>query len=202
MDVRADSLAAVDSDMKYLMQEYHDGLLLYEISNQKVWKRAVEDEEGLRTWFRTHKKDYAWREPRYKGMAYHVKTKSDVKAVRQCVKSLPFEQWEDALRQTFNPDSVIRIRVEKGIFKLGDNPVVDQMVFKVRSHSQQVYPDYPIDAVFGKKLKKYPDDYTDVREKVVEDYQDMLESEWVASLRRHYPVQIDYEVLKTINQHP
>jgi peptidyl-prolyl cis-trans isomerase SurA len=202
MDVRADSLAAVDSDMKYLMQEYHDGLLLYEISNQKVWKRAAEDEEGLRTWFRTHKKDYAWREPRYKGMAYHVKTKSDVKAVKRCVKDLPFEQWEEALRQTFNPDSVIRIRVEKGIFKPGDNPVVDKMVFKVRSHSQEVYSDYPIDAVYGKKLKKYPDDYTDVREKVVEDYQDMLESEWVASLRRHYPVQIDYEVLKTINQHP
>ena len=76
------------------------------------------------------------------------------------------------------------------------------MVFKLRSHSQEAFPDYPIDAVYGKKLKKYPDDYTDVREKVVEDYQDMLESEWVASLRRHYPVQIDYEVLKTINQHP
>lgn len=201
MDRCADSLAAVDAEMKYLMKEYHDGLLLYEISNQKVWQRAADDEEGLRHWFRKHKKDYAWAEPRYKGIAYHVKTKADVKAVRACVRSLPFEQWEDALRSTFNPDSVIRIRVEKGLFKAGDNPVVDRLVFKTPSQAQDAYPDYPIEAVYGKKLK-CPDDYADVRERVIEDYQAMLDDEWVASLRRHYPVKIDYQVLKTINRHP
>ena len=117
------------------------------------------------------------------------------------MKGLDFSKWADKLRKTFNNDSIIRIRVEKGIFKKGDNAFIDKMVFKL-DKSVTAVKDYPIDAVYGKKLKKYPDDYTDVREKVVEDYQDMLESEWVASLRRHYPVQIDYEVLKTINQHP
>jgi peptidyl-prolyl cis-trans isomerase SurA len=50
-------------------------------------------------------------------------------------------------------------------------------------------------------LKKYPEDYTDVRAQVIADYQDMLEKEWIASLRRRYPVQINHEVLKTVNQH-
>ena len=206
MQNRADSLAAVDSDMKYLFKEYHDGLLLYEISNREVWEKATADEAALQRWFETHRKDYAWEQPRYKGIAYHVKDKKDVKAVKNCVKNLPFDQWAEALRTTFNPDTIIRIRVEKGLFKAGDNATVDRLVFKTKGTGSASEPswagDYPIDAVYGKKLKKYPEDYTDVKNKVVEDYQEMLEKEWVASLRQRYPVEINEAVLKTINQHP
>ena len=202
MQARADSLAAVDSEMKYLIQEYHDGLLLYEISNREVWERAEKDETGLRAWFDAHKKDYAWQEPHYKGIAYHVKTKADVKAVKRSIKKVPFEQWAEVLRTTFNADSVIRIRVEKGIFKAGDNGTIDRLVFKLKQTTFDVEnADYPIEAVYGKKQKKYPDDYTDVRGQVVADYQQMLELEWVKSLRQRYPVQINQEILKTVNRH-
>ena len=205
MAKKADSLSATDSEMKYLIQEYHDGLLLYEISNREVWGKAAKDEAGLAAYFKDHKKDYAWSEPRYKGIAYHVKDKKDVKAVKKCVKKLPFDQWAEALRKTFNPDSVIRIRVEKGIFKVGDNRTVDSLVFKVASSAKPVdaavKKDYPIDAVYGKKLKKGPQDYTDVRGQVVSDYQDMLEKAWIYDLRRRYPVTVNKEVLKTVNNH-
>ena len=202
MQTRADSLAAVDPEMKYLIQEYHDGLLLYEISNREVWERAEKDETGLRAWFDAHKKDYAWQEPHYKGIAYHVKTKADVKAVKRSIKKVPFEQWAEVLRTTFNADSVIRIRVEKGIFKAGDNGTIDRLVFKLKQTTFDAEnADYPIEAVYGKKQKKYPDDYTDVRGQVVADYQQMLELEWVKSLRQRYPVQINQEILKTVNRH-
>lgn len=199
LEKRSDSLAAADPEMKYLFQEYHDGLLLYEISSREVWEKATENEATLKAWFDAHRKNYTWSQPRYKGIAYHVKDKKDVKAVKNCVRRLPFDQWAEALRTTFNPDSVIRIRVEKGLFKPGDNATVDRMVFKV---SAEVKPlqDYPIDAVYGKKLKK-PSDYTDVRAQVVEDYQNDLERRWVASLRKRYPVVIHEEVLKTVNKH-
>ena len=199
MQQQADSIAAVNPEMRYLFKEYHDGLLLYEISTREVWDKASSDEAALKAWFDTHKKNYAWKEPRYKGIAYHVKTKQDVKAVKNCVKKLPFDQWNEALRTTFNPDSIIRIRVEKGIFKPGDNATIDKMVFK-QTVSAKVNPDYPIDAVFGKKVKR-PDDYTDVRPQVVEDLQDYLEQEWVADLRRRYQVEVNKEVLKTVNKH-
>ena len=199
LEKRSDSLAAADPEMKYLFQEYHDGLLLYEISTREVWDKATADEAALSAWFDTHRKDYVWKEPRYRGIAYHVKDKKDVKAVKNCVKNLPFEQWAEALRTTFNPDSVIRIRVEKGLFKPGDNPTIDRMVFK-RAVVEKPVKGYPIDAVYGKKLKK-PTSYADVRTQVVEDYQDSLESRWVASLRKRYPVIIYDEVLKTVNKH-
>ena len=200
---RSDSLAAVNSDMKYLFQEYHDGLLLYEISNREVWEKASSDEGALKAWFDSHKKDYVWDQPRYKGIAYHVKDKKDIKAVKNCVKNLPFDQWAEALRNTFNPDSVIRIRVEKGVFKAGDNATIDRLVFKIKdAPTSGLSNDYPYEAVYGKKQKKYPDDYTDVRSRVVEDYQTYLEQRWVASLRQRYPVVIHEEVLKTVNKHP
>lgn len=198
MDQKAEELSAQDMEMKYLIQEYHDGLLLYEISNQLVWDKASKDEAGLAQYFKKNKKNYAWDTPRYKGMAYHVKEQGDVKAVADCVKKLPFDQWAEALRSTFNGDSVIRIRVEKGIFKQGDNAVIDSIVFK-KDTTVTHLNDYPIDAAYGKLLKKGPEDYTDVRGLVVADYQEQLEKEWVASLRRKYSWEVKEDVLKTVN---
>ena len=206
MDRRADSLAAADPEMKYLMKEYHDGLLLYEISKQVVWDKGSSDEAGLQAYFKDHQKDYAWSEPRYKGIAYHVKDKADVKAVKKCVKKLPFDQWADKLRSTFNPDSVVRIRVEIGVFKPGDNALVDTEVFKTApkkgadDKQAAVLKDYPISAVYGKKLKR-PEHYNDVRGQVVADYQDMLEKAWVYDLRQKYTFTVNKDVLKTVNKH-
>lgn len=200
LEQRADSLMAVDPDMKNLIREYHDGLLLYEISNRTVWSKAAQDTAGLESFFKKNRKKYAWSQPRYKGMAYHVKDPADVKAVRDCVKKLPFGEWAEALRTTFNNDSVLRIRVEKGVFKEGDNALIDREVFK---KNVKVAPtkDFPIDAVYGKILKKGPEEYTDVRGLVTADYQDSLEKEWVAELRKKYKVEVNNDVLKTVNNH-
>ena len=200
MDRRADEMSANDNDLKNLIREYHDGLLLYEISNQTVWEKAAKDELGLANYFLKNRKKYTWDQPRYKGMVYHVKQKDDVKAVKKSVKGLPFSQWADKLRQTFNNDSVIRIRVEKGIFKKGDNAFIDKMVFK-KDTTVTALKDYPIDAVFGKLLKKGPEEYQDVRALVVSDYQEELEKAWVEELRKRYPVQVNKEVLQTVNKH-
>ena len=200
MEQVATDMSAKDSEMKYLIQEYHDGLLLYEISNQLVWDKAAKDEAGLAQYFKKNKKKYAWDKPRYKGMAFHVKEQADVKAVKDCVKKLPFDQWAEKLRTTFNADSVIRIRVEKGIFKEGDNALVDSLVYK-KDTTVNHLKDYPIDDVYGKLLKKGPEDYTDVRGLVVADYQELLEQQWVAELRRKYTFKVNDEVLQTVNKH-
>lgn len=200
MKQKADSLQAIDPELKNLIREYHDGLLLYEISNRLVWDKAAKDEEGLAKFFKKNKKKYAWEEPRFKGMAYHVKVQEDVDAVKDCVKKLKFDDWAGALRKAFNSDSIIRIRVEKGLFKKGDNALIDREIFK-KDTTVTAVKDYPIDATYGKLLKKGPEDYTDVRGLVTADYQDQLEKEWVAELRKKYVYVVDEEVLKTVNKH-
>lgn len=197
---KASELAATDPSLKYLIREYYDGLLLFEISNRTVWEKAANDDAGLEAYFKKNKKRYYWSEPRYKGMVYHVKRKADVKAVRDCVDGVPFSKWADVLRSTFNNDSILRIRVEKGIFKEGDNAFIDKMVFK-KDTVVTPLKDFPVDAVYGKLLKKKPDSYEDVRGLVTADYQEMLERQWVAELRMKYPVEVYQEVLKTVNKH-
>ena len=198
LDRRAAEMEAADPDLKNLIREYHDGLLLYEISNRTVWEKAAADEKGLERWFKKNRKKYRWDEPRYKGIAYFVKDASDIDAVKDAIKKVDFKNWADTLRRTFN-DSIIRVRVVKGIFKKGDNALVDKMVFKADT---TVTPpsDYPIPAVYGKRLKS-PKSYEDVRELVVADYQEQLEKQWVAELRRKYAVTVNKDVLATVNRH-
>lgn len=200
LEQKADELARQDNNLRYLIQEYHDGLLLYEISNQMVWDKASKDECGLASYFAKNKNKYKWEQPRFKGIAYHVKNEADIKAVQKSIKGKPFGEWAEILRNTFNKDSVIRIRVEKGIFKRGDNALVDKMVFH-KDTVVQSNKDYPYDATFGKILKKMPEDYTDVKSLVVADYQDALEKEWVATLRKKHAVVIDEKILATVNKH-
>lgn len=56
MQQRADSLAKVDEAMKYLIQEYHDGLLLFEVSNREVWEKAAADSVGQMKWYKKYRK--------------------------------------------------------------------------------------------------------------------------------------------------
>jgi peptidyl-prolyl cis-trans isomerase SurA len=193
------AMEANDPDLKNLIREYHDGLLLYDISNRTVWDKASKDEAGLASYFKKNKKKYRWDAPRFKGIAYHVKQADDVKAVKDAVKNVDFTKWADVLRQTFNNDSVIRIRVEKGIFKKGDNALVDKEIFKKDTVVTTV-KNYPINAVYGTLLKA-PKDYQDVRAQVVADYQDQLEKDWVSALRKKYQVNVNKDVLATVNKH-
>lgn len=199
LDERRMELERQDPNLKNLIREYYDGLLVFEISNKTVWEKAAQDEVGLEAFFKKNKKRYTWEEPRFKGIAYHVKDKKDVKAVKDAVKGLPFSQWTEKLRTTFNNDSILRIRVEKGIFKKSDNAWVDARIFKKGTVPQPV-KDFPISAVYGKKLKA-PQEMEDVRALVVTDYQETLEKEWVEQLRKKYVVKVDDAVLKTVNNH-
>ena len=197
LEAKAGELSAGDIDLKYLIKEYHDGLMLYEVNNARVWDKAAKDEAGLEDYFKANKKKYKWDTPRYKGMAYKAKDKADIKAVRKAVKGLPFRQWKERLA-AFNNDSIRRIRVDMGLFKQGDNAIVDREVFKKDTAAAD--KGYPYEAVYGKKLKA-PKEMEDVRQLVIADYQEQLEKEWVEELRREFPVEIYDEAIKTVNNH-
>ncbi|WP_232726537.1 peptidylprolyl isomerase [Prevotella intermedia] len=199
VEKRLAEMEAKDANLKHLIREYHDGLLLIEMSTRTIWDKAAADEEGLQSFFKKNKKNYAWKEPRFKGIAYHVQNQGDVKAVKNCVAKVPFKEWGKTLRTTFNNDSTIRVRVEKGLFKAGDNALIDRDIFKKKAEVKPV-KDYPIDAVYGKKLKA-PEELDDVRSQVVSDYQEVLEKEWVKDLRKKYAVTVNREVLATVNKH-
>lgn len=81
VDYKTSELCRTNTDFRYLLQEYRDGMLLFEISNREVWNKAMEDEKGLKKYFRKNKKKYTWDTPRYKG---YVICGDDVQIVNAC----------------------------------------------------------------------------------------------------------------------
>lgn len=200
LDEKTEEFCAKDNELKYLVQEYHDGLLLFEECNTRIWEPAAKDTLALASYFKQHKKQYAWDEPHFSGMVYYCKDAADVKAVKKLVKKLPQDKWMSNIRETFNKDSIM-VRVERRVFKKGDNANIDNMALKIKSAELKPIKDFPHIGVFGKVLKKGPAEWTDVSNQVVSDYQRLKEDEFVAELRKRYTVEIDKKVLETVNNH-
>ena len=200
LDEKTEEFCAKDNELKYLVQEYHDGLLLYEECNSKIWEPAAKDTLALTNYFKKNKKQYAWDEPHFSGMAYYCKNAADVDAVKKLVKKLPQDKWMSTIRETFNKDSIM-VRVERRVFKKGDNANIDKLAFKVKDAELKPVKNYPYVGVFGKVLKKGPAEWTDVSNQVISDYQRLKEDEFVADLRKRYTFEIDEAVLETVNNH-
>ena len=185
-------------DFRFLMQEYHDGILLFEVSNKEVWEKASKDTEGLDKYFKEHKADYTWEKPHYKGHVIFCKDKATFKIAKSIVKKSDIDSIDKYLRTRLN-DSIQYVKIEKGLYVQGENKVIDNQIFKTKD----VYtpaPEYPYVFVVGKMLKNTPEDYTDVRGLVTADYQEFLEKEWIQSLRTKYPYTVNQEVLKTVKK--
>ena len=198
IDELNEKMLSKDSDMKNLAQEYYDGTLMYEISKSEVWDKAAKDEDGLAAYFEANKKKYAWDEPRFKGIVVHVKSEDLLAKAKKLIKKVDEADWATTIVKEMNNDSVKVVRIERGIYKKGDNANVDYLVFK--TGEPKPMKDYPYATTFGKVLKK-PKSHNDVRGVVTTDYQNELEKQWVENLRKKYAVEIDKAVLSTVNNH-
>lgn len=181
-------------------RELRDDLLFEFICNKMVWEKVEKDEKMQQRFFAENRKRYRWTQPRFKGMAFYAKNAADAKAVKRCVKGMPFEQWASLLEKTFNKGGEKHILVETDVFKVGDNSLVDKQKFK-KGNSLKPVKGYPVASTYGKLLKKGPAAYTDVKALVVADCQELMEKEWVKTLRGKYDVVVNKQVLATINKH-
>ena len=184
-------------ELKNLMQEYHDGILLFEISLKEVWDKATQDTAGITEFFNRNKKNYKWDAPRYKGCIVYAKDKKVAKAAQQIIKTANPDSVAAYINNRLNTDSVKNVRFERGIWKKGDNKAVDRLAFKDKKNGYTPSEELPVEILIGKKLKA-PQEYTDERGRVTSDYQDYLEQQWVQQLRKKYPVVVNKEVLDKI----
>ena len=186
-------------DLRNLVREYHDGILLFDVSLREVWDKANQDTEGLAAYFKANKKNYTWEAPRYKGSIIYAKNEVAAKAAKQIVKSAHPDSVLSYLNQRVNVDSVMYVRVERGIWEAGKNSAVDKYGFKSKAAEYTPSEEFPIVVPVGKVIKS-PQEYTDERAKVTTDYQDYLEKAWIKTLREKYPVVINEEVWAEIKQ--
>ena len=182
------------ADLRNLVREYHDGILLFDVSLREVWDKANKDTEGLAAFFKANKKNYTWDEPRFKGYMIYAKDEVSAKAAKQIVKTANPDSVMSYIDQRINVDSVTYVRIEKGLWTKGKNAAVDKYGFKNKETDYTPAEEFPIVVPVGKVIKA-PQEYTDVRGQVTTDYQDHLEKLWVATLREKYPVVVNEDVL-------
>lgn len=184
-------------DLKYLVKEYHDGLLLFEVVSKAVWDKVAEDEAGTEAYFEAHESDYKWESPRFKGFLIQAKDKKQLSKVKKVLKKHQNGDWQQVIKETFNSEKP-QVRVLYGIYKEGDNTYVDNLAFKCDHAVESKL--YPYSSLYGKKVKK-PQSYEDVKERVKSDFQQAEEKKWVESLRKKYRVEVNKEVLRSVNSH-
>ena len=184
-------------DLRNLVREYHDGILLFEVSLREVWDKAAKDTVGLTNYFAANKKNYPWDAPRYKGWVLQCKDQATLKAAKAIIKNAEPDSVASYLNQRLNIDSTTYIKFQHGLWEKGQNAAVDKYGFKVKGAEFEVDSLLPHVVCVGKVLKA-PEEYTDERGKVTTDYQDYLEKLWIEALRKKYEVVVNEEVMNAL----
>lgn len=198
-DRRVDNQSATafsENESDYRLKEMEESLLMVHLDDY-LEKTLNMTEADWEAYFDSHREEYGWGTPHYRGAVIHCQNKKVAKKIKKHLKKYPEALWKEAWKQL--PDEISgESLMEMGLFPIGSNPYVDQLAFKCGKY--EPLKDYPYTWVMGKILKKGPTDYRDVREKMERDCKEARkEAEIEASIQK-YRVEIDEEVLKTVNR--
>ena len=186
-------------DLKNLVQEYHDGILLFEVSLREVWDKAAKDTAGLEAYFQANKKKYTWEKPHWKGYLLQCKDAQSAKAAQAIIKNAHPDSIKSYIAHRVNQDSLTCVKMQYGLWEQGKNAAVDKFGLKIKGAEFTPNEQLPVVVCVGKKLKA-PAAWDDEKGKVTTDYQDYLEAEWIKKLREKYPVVINEEVWERIRK--
>lgn len=186
LDYEESKLAEKYPDFRMIMREYHDGILLFELTDQKVWSKAMQDTTGLREFFNANQQNYTWQN-RMDVVIYTFNSESAArngrKAIRRAVRrNVDHEQ----LMSEFNATSQLEVSAEKGVFELEEKPLLAQL--PARSgvsgvmQSNQAYIVVHVREFLPARNKRL----NEIRGLVIADYQNYLEQRWVEELREKY----------------
>ena len=182
-------------EFKALMQEYRDGILLFELTDEKVWSKAVKDTLGAKAFYETNKSNYMWDE-RVEASVY---TCLDDKIAKRVNAFLKKKKSEKDILAEINKDSQLNLQVETRTFNKGENEFVDKNWNPGTTKDLVSEKDKKsIIVVTSKLLKPEIKSYVDSKGLVTADYQNFLEKEWVESLKKKYTVSIDKSVLSSV----
>ena len=192
MQYYIDNLINDNAEYRNLINEYRDGMLLFEISNKKVWEGASKDTTGLKNYFEANRAKYNWTKPHFKGIILSAKNDSIAKAVKALIPTL----GKDTLTTTLHKKFASNIKMERMLFAQGENDVVDAVVFGGKEQTGN--EKYPIAFVLEGGVIAQPEGVPDVKGLVTSDYQDALEKAWLKELKKKYPATINKNVLKLV----
>ncbi|WP_317898179.1 peptidylprolyl isomerase [Aurantibacillus circumpalustris] len=177
-----------------LYREYRDGILLFDLTDQKVWSRAVKDTAGLRAFYEGNKNNYLWDE-RADVTTYKCLNEKVAKDVR---KSLKAGKSEKQITDALNKSSQLNVSVENITYLKGENKNVDAN-WKSGVLENDIKEENNINVIVVNKLSpKTPKTLGECRGSVTADYQNYLDKEWLSYLKSKYIVKLNQEALDTV----
>ena len=193
-----EQLPKKNPEFRHLLKEYRDGIMLFTLMEDKVWKKAVEDTAGLRTYYETHQDDF-YAEESVDMREYRCSSDSIANAVAELLGS---GKDDDSIDSLLNQKSSLNVRIltlnyEKGKSEIS-NEVFDQEVGYISGPSEE--EGY---VLVRKIVEKFPagiKSFDKAKSEAITKYQDFLEKQWLEELEEKYPVTIHEEVFGQLFQ--
>ncbi len=187
-------------ELGYLMQEYHDGILLFNLTDDVVWSKAVADTAGLEEFYEKNKSEkYKWQKRAdvsiYTLEDTSLTEKARELALKRAVKEISKEELIAGLCPV---DTVICVEIEDNLFEPNDNSLVDKMNWEANTFEVFEMDDKSVLIVINNLLEPEIKPLSEIRGLVTADYQTYLEKKWINELRNNYDIEVDKKVLKKI----
>jgi peptidyl-prolyl cis-trans isomerase SurA len=184
-------------DFKALMQEYHDGILLYEVMSDKVWNKASKDTSGLREFHAKNLDKYVWKE-RINATVYECLTQDIAQKTMMLVKidSLSGKNITDKI----NADSELNLRIRTNKFEISETSFLKDKAFK-----KGINPIYEQDGKFfivkvDEVLPAGNKAFEEAKGAITADYQNYLEKIWLEELAKKHPIKVNNDVLYSLGK--
>lgn len=194
LDYEDSRLEQKHNAFRLLMNEYRDGILLFELTDQKVWSKAVKDSVGLEAFYASHKEQFMWPE-RAKVRIFQCANAKVAKKVRKMAKK---KKASDVIKAAFNKESNLTVSVEEGVFTREDKEILSKMVW-TKGVAEPVTMDnqtFVID--FIDVMPPQPKALDEARGLITAEYQNYLEKQWIAELRAKYKYTVNKNILHSI----
>lgn len=184
-------------DFKALVQEYHDGILLFSLMENQVWNKAAEDTLGLQDYYERNKGSYMWND-RVRAIVVTCQRKDNVEEI----KNLVVEGIEvDSLRAYFR-ENKSQASARYTFYQKGDNVNVDATEWK--EGVVELYPSKVDNSTQIVKIVEVrqpePKTFKEARGVVTSGYQAELEAQWLEQLREKYSVTVDEKLLNKVKE--
>jgi peptidyl-prolyl cis-trans isomerase SurA len=183
-------------EFKHVMDEYRDGLLLFDLMDKEIWTRAKTDTTGIFTYFKNNQINYQWKK-RFEVDIFSSTDKSIIEKTQQFLnkgKSLDF------IKEKLNKDGKVNVMVKSGLFE-EEYDILSYYPNALKGVTSIVSKDNYYFVVNIKEVKEAGDkDFQDCKGKVISDYQQFLESNWVNELRKDFEVNVNQDVFNKVKQ--
>jgi len=188
-------LEAKYPQFKDLMDEYMNGILLFDLASDKVWTKAVEDTTGLKTFYEQNKNNYMGQE-KAQVTTYTAKNQE---VADKLTKYMSKNMSDADLLAKINKKSPNDLQISTDEFEKGKGSEIEKLGWGQVGTTYTVKTDSSIRILkIVKILPPAPKPLNEVKGYVVADYQESLEKQWIAELKKKYPVSVNEQVFQSL----